>query len=215
MGHGRLFLRFRIPITHAFGNYCARAKLIQGELDPTLVHGLPQVDQSVAHAAKSGVDAHSGFVGDFLETHVPLDAHFNHQPLFFGQGFKEVAHVLVDLLLDHAVFHVRLVGMHGVEHIKLVSSAQHAHFLSAAEMVNAQVVRDAQYPRQELSFLVILSTLQCVHHLDERVLEQVVCQVAVTDDEEDFGIHLLLMAIQKGFERSLVPREVQGNQLLV
>ena len=108
------------------------------------------------------------------KAHVPLDAHFDHQPLLFGQGFEEVAHVLVDLLLDHAVFHVRLVRTHRIEHVEFFGCAQHAHFLAPAEVVDAQVVRDAHHPRQKLPFLVVLPALERVHHLDEGVLKQVV-----------------------------------------
>ena len=97
------------------------------------------------------------------------------------------------------------IGMHRVEDVKLLCGSEHSHLFATAKVVYAQVVRDAHNPRQELSFFIILPTLQCIHHLDKGVLKQVVREIAVANDKENFRINLLLMAVQKTLERGLIP----------
>jgi uncharacterized membrane protein YccF (DUF307 family) len=82
-------------------------------------------------------------------------------------------------------------------------------------MINGYVMRNPKNPWQELAFFIVFATFQCIHHLNKGILEQIVGQIGVPNDEENFRINLLLMAVQKEFERCLIPREVEGDQLLV
>lgn len=45
-------------------------------------HLFPQVNECVAHAAQSGVNAHPGAFGYFLKTHLQVMAHNQHLFLF-------------------------------------------------------------------------------------------------------------------------------------
>ncbi len=121
----------------------------------------------------------------------------------------------MNLILNHLIFGVHLIRRQGVKHIKFVRGTHHAHLFSTAKMINGNVMRNPKNPRQELAFFIVLATFQCIHNLNKGVLEQIVCQIGVPNDEENFRINLLLMAVQKEFERCLIPREVEGDQLLV
>ena len=65
--------------TEARVEYCAASKTFfkksVGQADLVHFGHLAQVDQGIAHASQSRVDAHFGDIGDFLEAQVVVDAH--------------------------------------------------------------------------------------------------------------------------------------------
>jgi hypothetical protein len=82
-------------------------------------------------------------------------------------------------------------------------------------MVNHEIVRNPQNPRQKLAFIVVRAALQRLDHLNKCVLKNVVGNVTIANYHHDVRIHTFLMAVDKFLETIFVPGNVQVNQFLV
>ena len=63
----------------------------------------------------------------------------------------------------------------------IVIGSDQRHPAVPAKMVNAEVVGNAQNPRQKLAFFVVAPGLQGLHSLDKGVLEQILGQFLMAD----------------------------------
>ena len=98
---------------------------------------LAQVDQGIAHASQSRVDADVGDVGDLLEAHVVVDPHTQHLPLLHRKLFDHLTEVAVDLIDDHPLLHRRIRDRGIVEVVVVLGGRlHHRDAVLLAEMVD-------------------------------------------------------------------------------
>lgn len=112
-----------------------------------LVDQFAQVDQRIPHPSQRSVDADSGLLGDLFETEIEIVPEDDYFALFDGQVVDQVADILLDLVVDHLLFDVR-VGQFFVvqEVVPGIVAGDVGRFFPAPEVVDHLVVRDAQHP---------------------------------------------------------------------
>ena len=84
-----------------------------------------------------------------------------------------------------------------------------------AEIVHNQVVRNTHHPMDELVLVLVITAVDGVDHLIERVLENVVGHRLVLNHGQNVAIDLGLIPFEQNVEASNFPVPVTKNQLVV
>ena len=140
-----------------------------------------QVAQRVPHPAQSRIDADPGGIGNLLEAQIPVNPHNKDLALLFGQTGDQLLDLGQALLHHQLVLGMQLGIAHPGQRIPIVIGTDQRHPAVPAKMVNAEVVGNAQNPRQKLAFFVVAPGLQGLHSLDKGVLEQILGQFLMAD----------------------------------
>ena len=180
-----------------------------------LFHHFADIDQGVAHAAQSSIDAHPGQLGDFLEAHIGVVAQDDDLSLFGRKHVYQCPDLVVGLAADDALFGVVIRHLKHVEDVESFRRRYLGPALGAAEIVYAHVVGNTKRPLQEFALVVVFPLAQGIYDLDENFLENIFSQALVFDEKIDGGINLLLMAVQQFLEGAFITLQIAANKLLV
>ena len=103
------------------------------------------VNQGIAHATQSCINAYVGVVGNFLETHAAVMPHKNNLLLIFGQQFEYTAYIGADLLINQTVFDVGIRKLMRIKQIHLVVIVRACIQVTLfSEIVNGEVMGNTQ-----------------------------------------------------------------------
>ena len=112
-----------------------------------------KVEDGIAHTAQTGIDAHIGGLGDFLERHVLVISHVNHFTLVGRQEHHELLHVAHNLLTHQLALHVAI--HHAVSlkprQVVVVLLVNDALMLLVTVSIYDDVVRNAHEPCTKLT----------------------------------------------------------------
>ena len=87
--------------------------------------------------------------------------------------------------------------------------------LALTALVDDEIMCDAHKPGTELAARLVLMGTNCHNSTRERLLEEVVGNIAVFYQKEDIGINVRLMASEQNVECTIVACFIQFNQLMV
>ena len=200
---------FLVPIIETYARVCLVCPFplfLERKLYLVLFGHFAYVEQGIAHAAQSGVDAHLRGIGNLFEAHVLVISHDEHFALVLGQGGHQPAYVGVYLAGDDGVFDGAFAQLFAVENILFVILVVRHQILIPflAVMVDDEVVRDACYPRGELARFDIATLLDGRNDFHECFLENIFTQVIVFDRVEYIGVNAVFVTRKQNVECLIV-----------
>lgn len=107
----------------------------------------------------------------------------------------------------------KLAGIENVRFIILIGKGTELFFLP--EMVNGEIVRNADHPWDKLAVIPVFPVLQGTNDLDERILENILGKLLVLDNEDYIGKNLVLVPVDQDFDTRLISLDKPSYQLLV
>ena len=174
-----------------------------------------EVYDSITHAPKGGVDAHTRAGGNVLEIAFAIVAENHHSALLGRQHLHQLADIAAGLLAHDALFHIVVVQLERVDNIVIGTVGDNGHFAVAAEIVHNQVVGNTHNPMDKLVLVLVGTAVDSGHYLEESVLEDVVGHILVFDDGENVTIHLGLVAGKENIETGGIAIPITLYQLVV
>lgn len=167
------------------------------------------------HAAQGRIDVDFEDFGNLLEGISAVMPHDHDFPLFRGNAVQQLAHPLMPLFAHHGL--VRIGGRmgQGVEHAVFLRIPPHGHVLFSPEMIDHEVVRDTERPRQKFSLLIVPTFPDARDDFQEGILEDVFAELLVTYKEKDGRENFLLVAPDQFGHGRLAAALVMMDEFLV
>lgn len=162
---------------------------------------LPQVDEGIAHSAKSRIDADIGLIGNFLETETAVMPEKNNLSLIVGQFIDQNPDLRFDLTVDDQFFNIAVRKFPGVEQVHLrivIGNGVHLFFLP--EMVDDQVVGNADHPGKEFAIILVFSRFEGLYDLDKCLLKEIFSQLLILNGKNNVGKYLASVPVYKDFD---------------
>lgn len=174
--------------------------LIYREGEVFFLNELPQVDKGIAHPAQSRVDAHIGLIRDFLETQTAIVPEKNNLSLIVGQFIDQNPDLGFDLTIDDQFFNIAVGKFPGVEQVHLrIVIGNGVHLLFLPEMIDDQVVGDANHPGKEFAIILVFARFEGLYDLDKSLLKEIFSQLLILNGKNNVGIYLAAVPVDKDF----------------
>ena len=175
-----------------------------------------EVEEGVAHTAKGRVDAHTRALGNLLERHLTVVAHDKHLALLGGEVLDEMPYVVADGGVAEDILHVAVAEVAVVEQVIVgIVGTDKRLGVFAAEMVDDNVMRYAEYPRTELAVSSIAALLNGHDNLYESLLKNIVGDIGVFDNAKYVVVDTQFVSFEKLIKRPVFALSKVSDQLVV
>lgn len=165
----------------------------------SVLYHLAEIDQRVSHSAECCIDAYSGLVCNLLETHFAVVTQQDYFFLVVRKFVDELPNLKLYTILYKTILDVDIRKLLAVEEVCLCAvGRRHLQVLLPAVMIDNQVMRDADHPREEYALLHIPALAKRLDHFDEGLLEYILRQFAILNVEHYVSENFALMTLEEG-----------------
>ncbi len=124
----------------------------------------------------------------------------NYFALVFGESFQHFAYTVVTLSFDHHCFRAVIGEVQYSKNVFVFAVTDRGRTFYFTEMIYAKIMCDPHGPGKKFSFFSITATPHGVDDADKNVLENILGQIFVFYQEQDWCIQLILMAEYQRFQ---------------
>lgn len=144
-------------------------------------------------------------IGDLLETQSSEMPQQNHFTLIVGQFIDQSPQVLSDLAAHQQLLNIVIGKFFTVEkiHFRIVIGYG-VHLFLFPEMIDNQVMRDTDHPRQKSAIVTVPSISQGLDHFYKSLLEQILRKGLIFDSQENIGVNLCPVSVYQRLNTSFI-----------